>query len=513
MREKFTTAVSYINKFVQSDLFILLTALLIFIGWCSKAWVPLLCVTVIVCIIPLFISKETKHLLSLLMMFTFIISTDRHKLDSFAPLLALVPVILLGVIFNLVKFRRGRQHWDFIHPAKIKGFHCALIALIIPFALGGVGSPYEHPLAVLAALGLIILCAFGYTFLTATNRDSEQKAQLPEYLLKILFVSGILVSLQLIIYFARLGGIEQIKDAILQKEINVGWAGKNNIAPVISMCIPAGFYFSIKKSKLSPIFTAVSLLQYALLLTTGCRGAILFTTLALPAMLLYTIVKSQNKVAFGVTVCIAFAVAIFIVAYFGEFVSQLITSIIGKGLDSAGRTEALYPLAWETFKKWPIFGSGWDYRLGEFAHDNYTPYWYHSTFFQIMATMGTVGLIAFGFFYFWRYRSLLAHRKNPAYIALLAGLALFDAYGMIDTNFFGPTFFIMLLCISLVADINLPDGRYRAFGGRNPFADIANGCKAAAASINDKIKSKNESEESPASEGTPASENNPTPKE
>ena len=127
--------------------------------------------------------------------------------------------------------------------------------------------------------------------------------------------------------------------------------------------------------------------------------------------------------------------------------------------------------------------------------------------------MGTVGLIAFGFFYFWRYRSLLAHRKNPAYIALLAGLALFDAYGMIDTNFFGPTFFIMLLCISLVADINLPDGRYRAFGGRNPFADIANGCKAAVARINDKIKSKNESEDSPANEGTPASENNPTPKE
>lgn len=492
MKEKFNVAISYINKFIQSDWFILFIALLVFIGWISEAWVALLCVAVAISIIPLFLSKETKHLLCLIMMFTFIISTNRHSLESYVPLLALLPVMLAALIFNALRFYRNRRSWDFMRPSKIKGFHCSLIALIIPFALGGAGSPYEHPLAVLLPLALIAVMALVYTYLMATNRG-EDKSGLPVYLLKILFVSGLLISLQMTVYFARMGSIEEIKTAILQKNIEIGWAGKNNVAPVLSMCIPAGFYFSIKKSKLAPLYTLASLLEYILIFLTGCRGAILFTTLALPAMIIYTAVKTQNKVAFGVTVCVAFAIGIFVVAYFGEFVSNLIASIIGRGLDSSGRTDGLYPLALETFKRWPVFGSGWDYKLGGFTNDSYTPFWYHSTALQILATMGIVGAITFIFFYFWRYRTLLAHRKNPAYIALLAGLLLFDLYGMIDTNFFGPTFFAMLLCISFVADANLPDGKCRAFGGRNPIADISNFCKAVVAKIKTKKATNNNS--------------------
>lgn len=477
MKEKFTKAISLFNRFVQSDWFILFVAVMVFIGWVSKAWVALLCVLTVICTLPLFLSKETKHLLPLIMMFTFIISTDRHDLAEFAPLIALLGVLFIGIIFNLVRFRRGRQHWEFMHPTKIKGFHCALIALIIPFAFGGLGSPYEHPLAVLAAFALVVVFAIVYTFFMATNRDSESKSDLPQYMLKILFVTGILLSLQLVVYFARLGGIDQIKHAIMSRNILLGWGTKNNVAQIISMSIPAGFYFSIKKSKLSPIFTLVALVEYALLFTTSSRGAILFTTLAIPAMILYTIIKSENKLAFGITVCAVFAIAIFLVAYFGEFVAEVVSSYLSKGLDSAGRIEDIYPIAFDAFKRWPVFGAGWDYKLGGPHNDGYSPYWYHSTVLQIIATMGITGVIAFVFFYFWRYRTLLHYRKNTAYIALLAGLVLFDVYGMVDITFFSPTFFAMLLCISLVADLNLPEDKCLAFGGRNPFLDIAKGCK------------------------------------
>lgn len=490
MKEKLTKAISYFNKFVQSDWFILFVGLFVFIGWVTGAWVPLLCIITAISIIPLFLSKETKHLLVPIMTFTFIISANRHALNSFAPLIVLLGLLVVGAVFNLVRFRRDRQSWAILHPTKIKGFHCALIALIIPFAFGGLGSPYEHPLAVLAALAIVILMVLVYTFFMVTNQDCERKSELGEYILKILFISGILVSLQLVIYFARLGDLEQIKQAIIDRNIELGWAGKNNVAPIISMCIPAGFYFSIKKSKLSPLFVLVALAEYALLFTTSCRGAILFTTLAMPAMLLYTVVKSENKLAFGITVCVAFAVAMVLVAYYGKLVTEIVGSFLGKGLDSAGRNENIYPIAIDAFKHWPIFGAGWDYKLGDLAGDGYTPYWYHSTALQILATMGIVGVIAFAFFYFWRYRTMLAHRKNPAYIALLAGLLLFDLYGMIDTNFFGPTFFAMLLCITFVAEINLPKDRYRAFGGRNPFSDIANGCKRIVTSIKQKAGAK-----------------------
>lgn len=490
MKEKFAKALYLTNKFIQSDWFILFTAILVFIGWCFNAWVPILCILVVISTLPLFFSKQTKHLLVILMTFTLIISSNRHALEAYAPLLALIIVLFAGIIFNLVRFRRKREDWQFLHPTKIKGFHCTLIALIVPFALGGVGSPYEHPIAVVAALALVVVMALGYTFLMATNRDAEDRDKLPEYLIKILFVMGIIITLQLVVYYARLGGIEEIKKAILAKEISLGWASKNNVAPTLSMCIPAGFYFCIKKNKLSPIFAIISLLEFALLMFTGSRGAIMVTVVLLPAMLLYTMAKTENKVAFGVTVCAVFCVAFFIIAYYGEFMSGVIDNIIGRGLDSSGRVDWLYPEAVEAFKQWPIFGAGWDYRLGELASSFYTPYWYHSTALQILATMGIVGVITFVFFYFWRYRTLLAHRKNPAFVALLAALFLFDAYGMVDTNFFGPTFFIMLLCISFVADVTLSEDKCRAFGGRNPFLDIANGCQFIITSIKTKINAK-----------------------
>ncbi|UKI20889.1 MAG: hypothetical protein L6V83_04670 [Christensenella sp.] len=56
---------------------------------------------------------------------------------------------------------------------------------------------------------------------------------------------------------------------------------------------------------------------------------------------------------------------------------------------------------------------------------------------------------------------------------LLCGTVLFDAYGMIDTNFFGPTFFIMLLIMTFAVEIDLPENKCRAFGGHDPFVEIA----------------------------------------
>ncbi len=474
MKTAISKCLNYFNRFIQSDLYILFNSALIFIGWCTGAWVALLCVSFAIALLPLFLAKETKHLLVPLMQFTFAISTNRHALHGFAPLLVVVALLFAALIFNLIRFK---PDFSFMHPKRIKGFHLSMLALIIPFALGGVGSAYEHPLAVIAALALVVIIGLGYTFLFATNVGSENKSELPKYMLKILLASGLLISLQLIVNFARAGSVEAIKQMIIGKDISIGWAGKNNVAPTIAMCIPAAFYFCLKKSKLTPLFAFIGLAEYALLFTTGCRGAILFSTLALPALILYSAVKSENKLAFCVTVCGVFVAAVVALAFMGEFVVDVLDGILGKGMNSAGRVETLYPEAFEVFRRWPIFGSGWDYRLGEMAGDGYTPYWYHSTAVQVLATMGVVGVISFAAFYFWRYKTFLSLRKRPDAVMLLAGLALFDAYGMIDTNFFGPTFFVMLMCITLVVEVNVPEGKCRAFGGRDPIADIAHICK------------------------------------
>lgn len=459
-----------LNSFIQSDWWIAFNVVLVFVGWISGGWFVLLPILVTLNVLPLFFFKETKHLLTLILSFTFIISDNRHHLDNYAWMLAFVLLLFVGMVFSLVRFKRD---YSPLHPKRIKGFHATLIALAIPFAFAGVTTSAQNPLARIVVLALIILSALGYTFFYVTLKGDADKTQVADYVIKVLFCLGVAIALQAVYYYATtFHSFDELKTAIMDKNIKLGWGGPNNVAPVLSMTIPATLYLCLKRNKAVPILVFFALFEYLLIFCTGCRGAILFTTIAMPVMLLYVMGKTENKVLFASSVCVLLTVAIILLGLFGEHVSPIFTRLLDRGFDSSGRTEGVYPEALELFKRFPIFGAGWDYNLGEMAHDNYSPYWYHSTVLQILADMGIVGAIAFAFFYFHRYRTFLVLRKKPQAVAIFFSLVLFDAYGMIDTNFFGPSFFILLLVLSLAVELELPDDKCRAFGGRDPIADL-----------------------------------------
>lgn len=484
MKERLAKAVNGINNFVQSDWMLALDALLIVLGWSLKLWAIFLPIMVTLNILPLFIAKDTKHLLPMLMMFSIIISDPMHSLAVYSPLLVLLIVLLGGMIFNLIYFKRS---FVALEPRRIKGFGCTLMALVVPFALGGVGSTSEHPLAVLAALALVLLFDVGYIFLFITGAESNRKKELPEYLLKTLAMMGAIITLQIIAYLGSYDG--DVKSAILSGNIDLGWAVSNNAAPILAMCIPATLYFCIKKSKTCPLFAVLALAEYVLLFTTGSSGVILFATIAICAFAIYVIAKTQNKIAFGITATLAVAVGAILLFIFAEDATDVLTSVLQRGIFPTG-ARTLYSQAIETFKKWPIFGAGWDFRLGEGAGDSYSPFWYNSTVLQIMACMGAVGLVTFLFFYFWRYRTLVSMRKSPAVLALLCGSLIFDLYGMFDMNFFSPPFFIMTLAMTLAAEVNLPENKCRAFGGHDPFRVLVNLLKRASVSIKVRVRNR-----------------------
>ncbi|MBR4800262.1 MAG: O-antigen ligase family protein [Clostridia bacterium] len=456
------------TRFIESDWWIALNLIIVFIGWVSSGWYVVLPILVVANVLPLFFFRGTKHLLPILYSFVFMINSDRHDLGDYSWLLAFIIILLAGVVFSLVRFKRD---YSPLAPKRIKGFHAALIALVVPFAFAGVTRPAESPVARVAALAFIIVVALGYTFFVLTTR--EDKDELALYVIKILFCSGLVVCAQAVVYYATVcETFDELRENVILKLIDLGWSSANNIAPAIAMAIPATLYLCIKRNKIVPLLVLIALFEYLVIICTGSRGTILFTTIALPIMLLYVMAKTENKLAFGASVCVLFALAVGLVVYFGDQVGEILTKMLDKGFDSSGRTETLYPIAIDTFKNDPIFGAGWDFRIGEIDGNNYSPYWHHSTALQILADMGIVGAIAFAFFYFHRYRTFFVLRKKPEAVMLLLSLLIFDAYGMIDTAFFSPPFFIMLLVISLAVEVALPDDKCRAFGGRDPIADV-----------------------------------------
>lgn len=461
------SVINKINNFVQSEYFIALMGVLTFLGWYFKIWFAMLFVMLIFSVIPLVFFKETKHLLCFLTMFSFLISDNRHYLTKYKYLL--IPLILILVCGFIVSLCRFKRDWSVLLPRKIKGFHVALILLIIPFAFGGLGSLTENALAILIPFLLVLLIAFGYTFFVVTNTGAERK-NIMDYLLKILFVVGIVVSLEMIIHLANYKSFETLKSMLLTKEWSLGWGAANNVAPVFLLTIPATLYFCVRKNKLTPLFVIIAMCEMGLIVMTGCRGALLFSVLAIPYMFCYIVRQTENKFSFCITLCAVCTVMTFVIGYFSKEIMQLISGIGALGL-SDNQRNPLYQEAIGYFKKWPIFGAGWDHLLGHRPSgvtSDYTPRWYHSTALQILADMGICGVIFFVIFYYWRYKSFLAVFRKPQGMALLSSLLLFDLYGMIDTNFFGPTFFIILALISFAVQCGAEDYEMLAFKAK-PF--------------------------------------------
>ncbi len=447
-----------IDKFVQSDLMIVFNALFILLGWCFDIWVPMLTVILALNILPLFFFKSTKHLLSILMLFMLIISTNRHALGDYVYMLALVPVLFLGIIVNLIRFKRSFKS---LRPRKIKGFHVSLLALIIPFALGGIGSDTENVWAILIALAFIVLVGLGYTFMWVTNIDNEDKQGLMDYVVKNLAMMGVITAIQCFIVLSKVdGNMQEIITFITSNRsyFDVGWAGPNNIGITLAMCVPATLYLCIKKNLFTPILVLIAIVEFTLIFLTGSRGSVLVALATIIPIFLYVIVKSENKFLFGASVSVAIVVVAIIILSKNYILEAITSRFASLGLSSNGRFDVLFVEAIDNFKQHPFFGVGWDYRLGGLTSDNYSPYWFHSTALQILANMGVVGIIAFVPFYFFRYTTFLRlMKKSAAACALFVSTLIFEAYGMMDTLYFSPTFFIIMVIMTFACEINLPE--------------------------------------------------------
>jgi len=461
MKEGFKKALDVWNKFSASDYFIFAVSALILIGWASGLWAYFLCVVAFFCILPLFTGSSNKSLITFLMQFTFIISHQRHNLNAYWWLLFLIVPLVGGVVFQTLRYRKDFA-WRLLKPKNFKGQNFFLLLFSVPFLLGGITIRHTKPIVVLLAFCLILLIGLVYTYFLISNYDRQDKKAFPTYMLKNLLAIGLIVSLQMIIFYAKIGSADGIIQTIKLKTHELGWGGPNNIGLIFAFVIPATFYYCVK-SKWNPLFVVFGAIEFVLLVSTGSRGATFVVLFALPVLILYVMAVTPYKKSFGITLCLTFFVGAFLLILKADTIVNMLADRLSLGFSGNGRLEFEYPAAWEAFKTYPIFGGGWDYMMGTIIKDGYTPLWFHSSVLQVMAMMGLFGLIIFGIWCFHRYRNFYLLRQDKRVVFLALSTVLFGAYGLIDTGFFSPTFFIMMLALELSVELNLPEDQGRAF--------------------------------------------------
>ncbi len=442
----------FIKKFVYTDFYLLLVAVATFIGWVTQcAPFGIGALTLIVCLVLLGSDDILPITINIFGAALVIYTDDVGSLLSLWPiLLPIIPCIIIFAIKNCRhKFRLGKMFYP-------------QIAVSLALLLGGAGvvssADYGRAASTAILLGLGVLAVY-ILYNHFLKRDGAH--DIPTYFSKVMMYLGMVIALELVVVIIRSDiPVTDWKYSYW----DVGWGNRNNIATYLILTAGLTFFLSTKY-KHGWIYLAVGAFQYLCIILSFSRGGILFGGISGVIALVFAIVKSKNKKATLISVGVVLAVVLILYFAFMGKVNAIIASLLSRGMDTSGRTE-LYIEAWELFKSHPFLGGGLGYQGNNFEMSVVGMYWFHSTLFQVLGSMGLVGVAAYAYYYVTRAKLLFKNIKKTFILFILAIWIGFEGYCMIDAGTFLPYPNMMLVIVmTLLLELNTdckPDDLYHS---------------------------------------------------
>lgn len=276
------------------------------------------------------------------------------------------------------------------------------LSVAIAVTLGGIGSISLSEYFAPMALYYVFFLGFGMIFFYIVAREGifSSEENIPELFCKIMYLVGLFCVFSVVhIYILNIPHIIEIKLLTMSA---TGFQWKNNVATFLMFCMPFPFYYS-RKNCLH--FFAGFIMFVALILTTS-RGALVFAPVEFLFCVIYAIKYNKKNIYTLISSLALGAGAIYLLRlalirlnmpdfFDGSTLSLKNLSVFIKENESRAK---YIPRAFEDFKSAPIFGKG----LGNTANtDIYNPKkgalcWYHMMIPQIVGSLGTVGILAYG---------------------------------------------------------------------------------------------------------------------
>ena len=351
--------------------------------------------------------------------------------------ICLAAVIAISVVYGVIRHRKQ------LFTKKYK-LWLGLAILCGAYLLGGIGSP-AYPGSAGKHLFFAFLQCVAITvpyFMFAGGVDWSRIRK--DYFAWIGFGVGCVVLCQLL-------GICLTKEVfvdgeIKRKEIITGWGINNNIGGVLAMMIPLPFYLAAKYRH-GGIFVVAGTAFLAGVALTCSRNSILvgsFIYLLSAALLMIYGRRRANVITLVAVELVVLAVLIFC----RQPLSILFQNVIDRGLDPSNR-DTIYWEGLKLYAKYPIFGGSffspgyvpWDWSEVDGFSSFFPPRW-HNTVIQMLASCGTVGILAYGFH---RLQTIWLFIKNRSRETIFIGCSVLVLLlsSLLDCHFFniGPAFF------------------------------------------------------------------------
>ncbi len=457
-----------IEKFFNSNWFFLIVGVIIITTWWTDHAVVGIVLLLAAFGLILVCSKNTMPAVTVLLCIYFTFSPSYSSLKGNEWMIALLAIPLTAIVIHCIVYKP---------KLKIRGYGVAMALVTLPWLLQGIGrrikycvTDYFSPtfvwVAYIIVAGLGALYFLLYLFFDATCKSEKgEKGEFLEYMCKLMIFTAIVITAQCFVVIGRLL-INTPFDTLVTmlgngaKPLNLGWGTCNNVAAYFSLTVPITGYFALKKGKLAPVYFFFMLLQYVLILFTFSRGPMIFVTAALPVIIVYLFVKGDKKhrIAFGIVLAVCAIAAAVVLYVLKDMTVAVVNRLLAKGLDDSGRF-TIWRNAVDVFTEFPVLGGGMDIFYftdtapwSLFFNRPGIPRWFHSTLFQTMAAFGTLGLIAYAYQFLYRYTLAVRRFKDVRRMSILAAMLLFDAYGMIDINFFAPMLYFIVMLLTLAID-------------------------------------------------------------
>ena len=284
-----------------------------------------------------------------------------------------------SILFHFIVYRRKIQ---------VGSSFLGLVAVSLALLLGGVGvlsaKDYFRPGTLFYTLGLGVGMVVLYLLLKSqlsVKRDYDVR----EKCLSLLYIFGMFACVMVLFFLSRR------MDDILENKIIPDWQPSNNISTMLMFALPCPFfYLSRNRIHLLSIFA-----MFGAILLTGSRSGLLMGTIELFCCLFIAAIwDKKNRFTY---VCLGIGL-IGALCLFGAQIMEFTTR--GELYTLTYQDDVRWKLmlrAQELFLKYPIVGHGMGYQ-GNL--DLYNPAagamtWYHMMIPQVVASMGTVGILAY----------------------------------------------------------------------------------------------------------------------
>ncbi len=452
--QKINPKLQKLRDFCYSDWFLFISAFFVVLGWAVDIpHIPFV-VLILQVTFVLFVCDDFTPLLGIIIigpnLFSKMILNDLNSfLASFLPMFGLLALVVVAMVYNIVRYPRSKFRLGKMFYPQL----AVSIVLILGGAFTATSEEYLNGLGSTLGLGVAMLAVY-LLFNNLSKYDNTQDRAL--YFAKAMTWLGVVIVAQIFIFTIKAGVPLQYRP-----RVQTGTQHPNGIGMLLLLSSPFAFYQALRYKKHDWLYVTLGVLQFFAIFLTSSRGSLLAGMIIYPIMLIYTAVKIEDKRKFLLTLLGCLFVLLCVYAcnieefnlYFKseilrEDIAPNAVIVVGdKDLNdfSSNRIE-LYKEAWQVFKQHPIFGTNLGYFGTVFEGTKLGTYFFHSTFFQIIASLGIVGLVGYLYNYIYKlFFIVLKDIKNrPFNFFIFLALLGFEGYSMIDCGVFIPFPFITM---------------------------------------------------------------------